>query len=496
MGLKKTHSWPIIIVRVYEVKIMSVGDIKSLSGGKPHREPVNNDIKAKLQEEGLRQAARFQESHVSLSTNQSRSEIGVKILNASFNQTISLGSSKPLFEATPKKKESLFDFEEIAKNVLNFVGGALRAAKMGGADDEKLNTMFEQATSGVLKGVEMARKDLAGFMNDEINEGINNSQKLIQDGIHKLRDEIFGKPDGVEGDVQVIDGSASYSRSESGEIEITTKDGDQVTISFENVRRIELNQQLLASTQVTPVTREPESKQSKESAETEQKDAANKQSAAANAEDQPSNAKVNDSAQTASQSEKGNPDSQTVLQERLSYFERSGLSFSLKGELDDSEMQAIASLVGDVKSLAESFFENDVEAAFTKAMELGFDEQELSGYALQLSKTEQVQVIQTYGAVSHFDESQDTKAQVDPVKQVRPIAEYLQDMMAVMDKSKELLFDDKQFDSLVTGLMNNVFDLKTDEILEAINQFNSFNKRLLQHMPQEGESVEESKQAE
>lgn len=451
---------------------MNLGDIKSLPGDKPQRSPADSELKAKLQEEGLRQAARFQESHVSLSTSHSKTQIGVRILNASFNQTMTIGQARPSFETDTKKKESLFDFEEVAKNVLNFVGGAIRAAKMGGADDEKLNTMFEQATSGVLKGVEMARKDLAGFMNAEITDGINNSQQLIQEGIDKLRREIFEQPEETEDGVEVVAGSASYSRSESGEIEITTRDGDQVTISFEDVRRIELNQQLVASTQVVAP---PPPK-----AENKEKDEVSNQKP--NVEEEKAQA-----ADAAEQNEKTKeqPKSEVAYQESLNYFERSGLSFSLNGELDEGEMEAIADLVGDVKSLAESFFADDVEAAFNKALELGFNEQELSGYALQLNKTEQVQVIQTYGTVSHFDENQDKHATVDPLKQVKPIADYLQDMMAVLEKSKELLFDDKQYDNLVAGLMNKVMNLKTDELVDAIHQFNTFNSRLLQNVPQE-----------
>ena len=69
-------------------------------------------------------------------------------------------------EAEPKK--GLFDFEEVARNVLNFVGGAIKNAQGKGADDEALLSLFEQATSGVLKGIDLAKKDLAGISNEEI----------------------------------------------------------------------------------------------------------------------------------------------------------------------------------------------------------------------------------------------------------------------------------------------------------------------------------------
>lgn len=427
---------------------MNFGDIKPLAGEKSPANLANKETKAKLQEEGLRQAARFQETQVSLSTSQSKSEIGIKILSASLNQTVSIGQSKLNFDAPVKKKDSLFDFEEVAKNVLNFVGGAIKAAKQGGADDATLTDMFEQASSGVLKGVELARKDLAGFMNPEIEEGINNSLDLIQRGIDDLKSEIFGTGESVES----VGLSASYTRESSGHIEIFTKDGDRVTIGFNETQQIALNQQLLSSSESNNANRPND-------AEKESNDEGD--------------------------NEKGEANKTEAFHESLSFFERRGLSFSLEGELDEDEMKAIADLVGDVKGLSDSFFNNDIEGAFNKALELGFDEGELSGYALQLSKVEQVQVIQTYGTVSHFDETQDSHEQVDPVKQIRPVADYLKEMMAVLEESKALLLDDSQYEKLLPGLMNEVLDLSTDDLLKAVNQFNTFNNRLVRNLPEE-----------
>lgn len=473
---------------------MNLGEIKSVSGDKTKNNHPNQELKAKLQEEGLRQAARVQETQVSLSTVNSKAQIGVRVLSASFSQTITIGNGKPVFEK-PKQKESFFDFEEIAKNVLNFVGGAIKAAKMGGADEAKLTAMFEQATSGVLKGVEMARKDLAGFMNAEIDGGINKSLELIQNGIEKLRSEIFGKPEGEEENLQVVGESVSYSRTEAGEIHITTRDGDEVSISFEDIRRLELNQQLIDSTQiplVQPKAKDKADEKSEDEANKEQVEEDNSASAntAKAAEGESSN---NPTPVQAPNSEQGSPAQQGQLNlvQELNYFERSGIAFNIKGELDEDEMTAIADLVGDVKDLAESFFSNDVEAAFNKALQLGFNEQEISGYALQLSRTEQLQVVQTYGTVSHYNDEGEGAQGLDPMKQIKPIADYLKDMMDVMEKSKELLLDDSKYNNLVNGLMSKVKGIKTDDLLEAINQFNSFNQRLQQGLPRAETSGEQ-----
>ena len=154
------------------------------------------------------------------------------------------------------------------------------------------------------------------------------------------------------------------------------------------------------------------------------------------------------------------------------------MSFSVEGDLDEGEKQAIADLVGNVKDLAESFFADDVEGAFNKALELGFDEQELSGYALQFNKTESVRIAQSYGAVSQYTSASE-EGDTARNKQVRPISDYLQEMMATMEKASERLNSQSDLDSLVNGLMSKVGSVKTEDLLAAINQFNQFNERIL-----------------
>ncbi|MFM9598225.1 DUF5610 domain-containing protein, partial [Streptomyces scabiei] len=55
-----------------------------------------------------------------------------------------------------KKDKPLFDFEEIVKNVLDFVTGAVKKAQADGADDDKLKGMLSDARKGVQIGIDDA----------------------------------------------------------------------------------------------------------------------------------------------------------------------------------------------------------------------------------------------------------------------------------------------------------------------------------------------------
>ncbi len=61
------------------------------------------------------------------------------------------------------------------------------------------------------------------------------------------------------------------------------------------------------------------------------------------------------------------------------------LEFSVNGELDAEELEAISSLINDIASLADTFYKGDMGAALSQAAEIGFDSEELSGFTLDMS---------------------------------------------------------------------------------------------------------------
>jgi len=162
------------------------------------------------------------------------------------------------------------------------------------------------------------------------------------------------------------------------------------------------------------------------------------------------------------------------------HFESSAFSFSVTGELDEAEVAAIGKLVTDANNLADEFFNGDVESAFNQALEFGFDEKELTGFALQLTRVEQSQSIQTYESVSHFSED-DPRG--DPVKVVKPVAHYLDKMLAVIEQSRQGLESAEEYDNLINGLINQMGEVHTPDLISALQRFHSFNQRLIDGLP-------------
>jgi hypothetical protein len=169
------------------------------------------------------------------------------------------------------------------------------------------------------------------------------------------------------------------------------------------------------------------------------------------------------------------------IQQNTIFYEESTFSFSVKGELDEDELKAIGQLVADANELAEGFFNGDIETAFNEALELGFDEQGLSSFALQLTKVENTAVIKAYETVSRFDSD---NVESDPAKAVKPVADYLDKLLNVLDGSRLRLEDSNSYDNIINKLINKLGkDVATPDLISAVNRFNEFNQKLVNNLP-------------
>lgn len=435
---------------------MNFGEIKAFTGDQQQAVKPSTALNKQLQAEGLKQAADFQAQQMSgnkanaassISVLSSQTTVGLKIYSGSMQQNVSVNGEKAAPQADPDKDKpaTLFDFEKVAENVMRFVGGAIKSAAAGGADEEQLASLFSQARSGVAKGISMAEKDIGGFMNDEISEGISRSRSLIGDQIARLESVLSGKTEESEiSELKAV--SASLAEQNSGDLRIRTKDGDEVTLQFLDLRQVSISSQTI------------QSQIGAESTDSQKPSDAPKQSSRANAQT----------------------------------FELSGFSLTISGELDESELASIGNLVSNASDLADTFYRGDIETAFNQALELGYDKQELVGFALQLNRVEKAEVVKAYDYVQHFKEDKLSDGEQD--KSVKPVAQYLDKMLNVLEQSSQSLQSIEDYNTMINGIVNEMKDVQVPDLVQAINRLHSFNQQLLEGLPKpEGKEVEQSR---
>jgi len=408
---------------------MSVDSIPAAKGGQATVEKPDVALKKQLQKEGLRQAREFQQSSQATQVTVSQTRVGSTVLVSSLEQEVVLNERRfdnRQFDKAEENK-SAFDFEKVASNVLKFVGGVVRGAAKSGADEAQLTDLLGQARSGVAKGIALAEKDLAGFMNPEITDGIRNSKEAIGEGIDNIEKEVLSP---FRGTMEVgASLSAQYAQSQSGGLKITTKDGDEVEINFGQSRQYQYS----ASERITSSA----------------------------------NSSGDNNTPAA-------PQSDVVAQRSLNvqFSEYRGISFSVQGELDDDELGAISDLVRQITDVSKSFFKGDLDTALDKALDLGYDEKELAGFALKLNSREVVsEKISAYKEVSDGDSS-------ELKKYMRPIKEYMDELKSLNQLLDTTLKEGEGYKELVTGVINQMKEVHVPDVLSAINRFHLFNGRI------------------
>lgn len=287
--------------------------------------------------------------------------------------------------------ELISGLDKVAEVVFGFVAQRLEKEKEEGADQERLSALAEQAKAGVAKGIGDAGRVLEQLneMNSALEEQSANLKETITD---KIDEVIFGKAsdDTLEQEVAALteetlleqgvtdgaqagpiaavptqsaqaprtfeplvsnfltekpsfaayQGSFEASRRDSFSIDITTQDGDTISLSVLSGGSLSQTSELVANGQGRQLAATQE-------------------------------------------------------------FERfSALSFEVNGDIDEAEQVAIEALFEQVNQLANQFYSGDVGAAFEAALALDFDVSEISGFDLSLQTSQSVRVAEAYQQIS------------------------------------------------------------------------------------------------
>lgn len=255
-------------------------------------------------------------------------ELAAKVLGDKMAEQLEL----PIAEK--KADKPLFDFDEIVKNVLDFVSSAVNKAKANGADDEKLKDMLGDARKGVQIGIDDAVDELkgTGVFNDDMEEGINKSKEGIYNGLDKFEESLFNpQPASVN-----ISQAQYVSMTSNAEYKFTTAEGDEVSISF-------------------------------------------------------ADAFESQSASGYQQNNNGESFASSSSQSRQVSF-----SMSVNGDLNEQEQEAINVMMEDLQDLSKTFFGGDLDEAFEQAQELSLDSDQLVAFSMDLRQTKTIATVKSY----------------------------------------------------------------------------------------------------
>ncbi|WP_250657638.1 DUF5610 domain-containing protein [Alkalimarinus coralli] len=393
-------------------------------------------------------------------------EKGVKILEQELEvQFTGARSSQVTSSFAPAFQPPSVD--DVANNVLGFVEDRIKQEADAGASPERLDDLLSQAREGVEIGFGQAREQIEslGLMTDELDNDVNQSFQKINTGIDGFVDtyvnggaaeslvdandeaeQALTSPSATskdKGNEQVDDkqttndqvnaadrgvanrnsginaGYSSFSSlSERAAIQITTQDGDVVSFNLEQIQASFERGEL-------------------------------------------------------SSDRFGFESSQLVGQ-----YQSGQYSYSVDGELDEGEIQALNDLMLQIEGMSEQFFSGDFQGAFQSALELGFDGQEIAGFSVNLSQTS-VQQVSAYQQIADLGGAE--TGTVDFGGRFDPLADFFDRLQAAFDKANAFAEPVKLVSDLFDQMVNDRIEDAPVELAEStpLEQMQEYMSTLL-----------------
>ncbi len=270
--------------------------------------------------------------------------------------------------------------------------GQLRQAR----PEANTDRFFSQVKDGLEKGFSEAKDILQnlGMLQGKIAEDVNNTYDLTMRGLDKLAsqaklastNETTVNP---RVDTTMRFQNVAIQQSRSAEIQVKTREGDTVTISFS-------------------------------------------QSAS--------------SSRSALQVRQGDSSLQAFQE---SYSENSDFSISIEGDLNQDEQKSLQKLMKKMQKVSDAFFHGSGKAAVQHAQKLGFNDQQIAGFSMDLSMRNSVQAVAAYQQTSAPQQT----VQPDLLAQAGDFMNQAKTMLADAQTSLQSLAEPRQsFQELFSGI--------------------------------------------
>lgn len=354
-----------------------------------------------------------------------KAEVALSVVHKSMTQKFSnFENFNSEIEKIENEIINNFDFEAAAKSVMSFVNASLNEAKSRGASTNELQSLLGQARIGANQGIDEAIGELSelNVLDDDLHEGIEKARDLINIGLDKTEKNISNdKPIVENSPLQVsktkeLSTNNYISQSNTSDLSITTADGDTVNISFSALKE----------------------------------------------------------SQSSHYYRYGIDNNKQVLsyQNSSSAISAINFSYSVHGDLDEEEIAAIASLIKDISKIENDFFKGNIDKAFNAALELGYDEEQLSSFNLELKQSKTSYASQTYKEVASYKDALNG----DLNNIVKPVLEFIGEFKETRENANKIL--DQENDQF-NKLLNSVLISQYEHNQNLLSRFNKFIEKLV-----------------
>lgn len=335
-------------------------------------------------------------------------------LSASFSTPNANASEQA--NVSTSKQDNDFSPEKVAQRILSHVGNYMEKLQQKGADDERLAAVFETAQDAVQKGMEDAKDKLEalGWLNNTgVQQGIDDTQSLLDEGFDALKKAFFEEVDSVSGVSMMSE--TSYRREDYSQIQMTTQEGDVVSLNLYSL------------------------------------------SATAQGE-------------SASMTENGLNYSRYESSTQAFAFD-----FSVEGDLNDDELAAIQDMMKSVGEVSDLFYGGDVAGALQKGFDMGFDASQLASFSMTLQTSQTMkssQAVSAYGQNSGMRSIQEPLGQYRQALEdaVQKSSELFDDFRQVVETTLSDIMSMREEQAQTMEDLRQVFEYQ-QQMIDRISQW-------------------------
>lgn len=294
----------------------------------------------------------------------------------------SLASKIPGMDSSKLRKLDASEYtpDKIAGRISHVVAAGLANARASGKSEEEVQALYDSAVKGVEQGFKDAKEILSGLklLSGGIADQVAETEQATFNALGEISPTRQSQP---TSSVSAMSVAERYSKAEDFSLTLQTREGDKVKVTFSH-----------------------------------------------------------NLAAQGSFSAAADSDGNQVAVFDLSRSESSGFQFSVDGDLNPDELEAIQNLVRDVGQVANEFFNGDVQKAFEQAPDISFDGSQLASMRLHMSRSEQYSAAQAYrqtDASSSADQGQSGLRLGHLSRQLSDAAQ--NPMLAFVDQAKEAI---------------------------------------------------------
>lgn len=357
----------------------------------------------------------------------------LKLVTRTLSQAYEKIAGKDAVSKTAYSDQEPMTATRAAGTILGFIERRLQMDAAEGATQEQLQSRLEAGLEGFKKGFAEAEEKLRALsmFYPEVEADLADTYKQVLDGIDALRAKFITDTEttvaapssapAISGlasinNIAVQQGLYEYAEARDFTFELTTKEGDKVSIRASSSLGVSV-------------------------AATQDKNGVS----------------VNGSKSAASNFE-----------------------LSIEGDLNESELKAINELLGRVDKLAGQFYAGNLDDVFDKAISLGYDDEQIAGYALNLSQVQIQQVAESYSAFAPEGEQAPSLA-----NQLAPVGDFIKDVLSTLNVANNFI-DPHQLLLDLTRKMADEAEIKNEQP-SALAQF--LERILALNLPKKTEEV-------